>query len=141
MRVKNYGLLFDYLPSRETLDTDMPITNQYVTQEFTNFVLVNYYKGERKNVAFNSDGFQSVSKQMYIELYALDTNPRKILFDKKDDKFYKILETPINQEFEPNKRKLYTLPIELINDSNIKFDKAFIVDKFNELWEVLNGSV
>ena len=141
MKIKSYGLLFDFLPTQEIENEEMPVVKNYVKQECTNFVLVNYFKGEKKNVAINSDGFQSLVKQMYIEMYMVDTNPRKMLYDKKDDCFYRILETPISQEFEPSKRKLYRLSIELINNSDLRFDEKFIKDKFNELWRVLNGSL
>lgn len=141
MRIKSYGLLFDFLPTQESDNQAMPVTKQYVTQECNNFVLVNYFKGEKKNVAFNSEGFQTYTKQMFIEMYMIDTNPRKILYDKKDNAFYRVLETPIDQEFNPSNRKLYRLPIELIADSDLRFDSEFIHNKFEELWGVLNGSI
>lgn len=141
MKIKSYGLLFDFLPTKEIENEEMPVVKNYVRQDCTNFVLVNYFKSERKNLATNAEGFQNLVKQMYIEMYMIDTNPRKMLYDKKDDSFYRILETPISQEFEPSKRKLYILPIEFINDSDLRFDDKFIKDKFNELWSVLNGSI
>lgn len=141
MRIKSYGLLFDFLPTQESDNEAMPVTKQYVMQECTNFVLVNYFKGEKKNVAFNDEGFQTYTKQMFIEMYMIDTNPRKILYDKKDNAFYRILEMPINQEFNPSHRKLYRLPIELIADSDLRFDSEFIRNKFDELWGVLNGGI
>lgn len=142
MRIKSYGLFFDFLPTKETMNEKMEVVKDYVTQECTNFAMASYYKGEKKNVAFNEDGFQSYTKQMFIELFMLDTtNPRKMLYDKKDDSFYRILETPINQEYNPSKRKIYRLTIEMINDSDLRFDSQFIRDKFKEMEREINGNL
>lgn len=141
MRVKNYGLAFDFVPTQESYiaDLEIEVANQYVTQNLTNFVLINYYKKERTLYASNTDGFQNITKQLYIEMFSLDTNPRKYIYDKRDDAIYKIMDTPISQEFDPSKRKIYTLPIELVNNNNLKFNMEFIRNKFNELWEILNA--
>lgn len=141
MRVKNYGLAFDFVPTQESYiaDLEIEVANQYVTQNLTNFVLINYYKKEKTLYASNTDGFQNITKQLYIEMFSLDTNPRKYIYDKKDDAIYKIMDTPISQEFDPSKRKIYTLPIELVNNSNLRFNMEFIRNKFNELWEILNA--
>lgn len=141
MRVKNYGLAFDFVPTQESYiaDLEIEVANQYVTQNLTNFVLINYYKKERTLYASNTDGFQNITKQLYIEMFSLDTNPRKYIYDKRDDAIYKIMDTPISQEFDPSKRKIYTLPIELVNNNNLRFNMEFIRNKFNELWEILNA--
>lgn len=142
MRIKNYGLMFEFVPAQESDRKEIAMTNEYVTQECRNFVLVNYFKGEKKNVAFNDEGFQTTNKIMYIEMFMVDdTNPRKMIYDKKDDCFYRILDTPIEQSFDPSKRKLYRLPIEYITDSDLRFNSTFIRNKFDELWRVLNGSL
>lgn len=141
MRVKNYGLAFDFVPTQESYiaDLEIEVANQYVTQNLTNFVLINYYKKEKTLYASNTDGFQNITKQLYIEMFSLDTNPRKYIYDKRDDAIYKIMDTPISQEFDPSKRKIYTLPIELVNNNNLRFNMEFIRNKFNELWEILNA--
>lgn len=141
MRVKNYGLAFDFVPTQESYiaDLEIEVANQYVTQNLTNFVLINYYKKEKTLYASNTDGFQNITKQLYIEMFSLDTNPRKYIYDKRDDAIYKIMDTPISQEFDPSKRKIYTLPIELVNNNNLRFNMEFIRSKFNELWEILNA--
>lgn len=140
MQIKSYGLMFEFMPTKETDYDEIKVTKNYVTQECKNFVLINYFKGEKKNIAYNADGFQTLDKQMYIELYMIeDTNPRKIIYDKKDDSFYRILETPINQEYNPSRKKIYRLPIEFISDSDLRFDSDFVRKKFDELWGELNA--
>lgn len=141
MQVKSYGLAFDFEPTKESYveNVEIQVTQTYVTQSLTNFVLINYYKREKSLRAFNADGFQNIQKQLYIEMFALDTNPRKYIYDKRDDAIYKIVDTPISQEFDPSKRKMYSLPIELVNSSDLRFDLDFIRNKFNELWGVLNA--
>lgn len=139
MRVKRYGLLFDYEGTKESEMDNIAYINNYVEQTFNNFVLVNYFLIQKSLTTYKDDGFQNISQQFFIELFMIDTNPRKLLYDKKSDKIYYVNNTEIAQELEPNRRRLYTLPLQVINEASFKIDTQFIRDKFNQMWEVYNG--
>lgn len=143
MRIKYYGMLFDYTEALEVQKKNIELDAGYVAQEINNFVLVNYYKREKKYWAIDDNGFQTIKKQLFIELYMTDTNPRKLLYDKKDDMVYRISDMPIGQTFEPDRRRLYELPIEVIETAKftMRLNMDFIRSKYDELWEVYNATV
>lgn len=140
MKKKFYGLMFNYEANSEVEEENLGLS-LYVVQNLSNFILVNYFKTQKRYVATEANGFQTLRQGLFIKLYSVGVNPRMILYDKDTDMLYRILDMPIEQEFAPNKRNLYELPIELINTSFLRFDKEFIKNKFNEMWGVYNGIV
>lgn len=142
MRLKSDGLAFNYTPAQETtMEKFSDLVQVYVTQFLSDFALVNYYKTEKRNYAFNDNGFQSITREMWFEMPLIDTNPRTFIYDAKDEMVYKVMEAPINPAYNPAMRKLIELRVELINWSDYKFDIDFIKDKYDELKGVLYASV
>lgn len=140
MRIKYYGLAFDYEPSEEVNFDDVDLVKG-VNQKIHNFVYINYYKFAKSFRAINQNGFMQIDMKLFIEMYMIDENPRKYIYDDKEGKIFRILETPLEQVFNPAKRKMYQLPIELITNNEMKFDIDFIKAKFNELREVANANL
>lgn len=141
MRIKSYGLLFDYTNAQEVKRPNIDGITNYLIQELNNFVLISYFKREKKYSATDENGFLNIKQQLFIEFYMTDTFPRKILYDAKSDLLYRIKDMPINQEFEPSRRRLYELPIELIDSSFLRFDLDFIRAKYKEMLGIYNAAV
>lgn len=142
MRAKSNGLAFNFTPAFETpMQNFEEVTNQYVIQDLNNFVLINFYKYEKKQFAVNQDGFQSINRILYAEMPMIDTNPRNYIYDGKESLIYKVIDMPINPSVDPSKKKLVQVQIELVNTSDLKFDLKFIKAKYDELFGVMYAAI
>ena len=143
MRVAKFGMAFNYEPTTQTtIETgEIIYPDKFLKQRCKDFTLINYYIKEKRFYAQNIMGFNNIEKQLYIEMFLIDNNPRKYIYDNYSDAIYKVLDTPINVNFDTIQRKMYEIPISLLNTSEIRIDKEFIVNKFNELKGLINATI
>lgn len=139
MRVKYYGLAFDYEPSTEITHDEESSLVKNINQLIHNFAFINYHKFSKTYRAFSADGFMKYDMKLFVEMYMIDTNPRKFIYDDKEQAIFRILDMPLEQSFNPAKRRIYQLPIELVTNNDIRFDLDFIKAKFEELKGVANA--
>lgn len=140
MRIKSYGLLFTYQPTVEVEHQNIQLT-KHLSNVLSNFILINYFKYEKIFQIRLDDGFMTKKTQMFIDLYASKLNPNELLFDKETNQIYKVMDIPINQEYDPAKRKRYTLPIEMIDSNLLNIDINFVLNKYNYLYEQYNADL